>query len=238
MLRAVGSTTMLPDWCRRVSHILPRTRFAQPIRALAAAIWLVLAPQTAFAQADPVRIVAFGDSLTAGYGVADQDSFPVKLQAALAAKGIAATIVNAGVSGDTASGGLARLDWSIPGDAQGVIVELGANDALRGLDPAVTRKALNDILTALEQRGIPVLLAGMRAPPNLGADYAARFDPIFAELAKKHGALHYPFFLEGVAGERHLNQPDGIHPTAAGVDVIVKGILPTVEELVKLAAAR
>ena len=157
------------------------------------------------------------------------------MQKALAAKGIAAEIVNAGVSGDTASGGLSRLDWSIPDGTQGVIVELGANDALRGTDPAVTRKAIDQILAKLKERGIPVLLAGMRAPPNLGPDYGAKFDPIYPELATQYGALFYPFFLEGVAAERGLNQGDGIHPTAAGVDVIVKGILPKVEELIARA---
>nr|WP_096352313.1 arylesterase [Variibacter gotjawalensis] len=229
---------MLPNWCRVVSQILLRGRISQSVAAFGAAIWLGLAVVTASAQTDPVRIVALGDSLTAGYGVAEQESFPVRLQAALAAKGIKAAINNAGVSGDTASGGLARLDWSIPGDTQGVIVELGANDALRGIDPAVTRKALNDILASLKQRGIPVLLAGMRAPPNLGADYAAKFDVIYADLAKEYGVLLYPFFLEGVASERALNQGDGIHPTAAGVDVIVKGILPKVEELIRQAAPK
>lgn len=202
--------------------------------AVAAAIWLSLGAVSAMAQA-PIRLVALGDSLTAGYGVGPQDAFPVKLQKALAAKGIAAEIANAGVSGDTASGGLSRLDWSIPDGTQGVIVELGANDALRGTDPAVTRKAIDQILAKLKERGIPVLLAGMRAPPNLGPDYGAKFDPIYPELATQYGALFYPFFLEGVAAERGLNQGDGIHPTAAGVDVIVKGILPKVEELIARA---
>jgi acyl-CoA thioesterase I len=235
LFNRLNNRTMLPNWCRVVSQILLRGRISQSVAAFGAAIWLGFAVLTASAQTDPVRIVALGDSLTAGYGVAEQESFPVRLQAALAAKGIRAAISNAGVSGDTASGGLARLDWSIPGDTQGVIVELGANDALRGIDPAVTRKALDDILASLKQRGIPVLLAGMRAPPNMGADYAAKFDAIYADLAKEYGVLLYPFFLEGVASERALNQGDGIHPTAAGVDVIVKGILPKVEELIRQA---
>lgn len=187
------------------------------------------------AQNTPIRLVAFGDSLTAGYGVGPQDAFPVKLQKALAAKGVAAEIINAGVSGDTASGGLSRLDWSIPDGTQGVIVELGANDALRGIDPAVTRRALDQILARLKERNIPVLLAGMRAPPNFGAEYAAKFDPMFAALANQHDAILYPLFLDGVAAERGLNQGDGIHPTAAGIDVIVKGILPKVEELIARA---
>ena len=189
----------------------------------------------ALAQPAPVRLVALGDSLTAGYGIAAADAFPVKLQRALTAKGLAVEVANAGVSGDTASGGLSRLDWSVPDGTQGVIVELGANDALRGIDPAVTRKALADILARLKARGIPVLLAGMRAPPNLGPDFAAKFDPIFAELAREYDAILYPFFLEGVAADRALNQGDGIHPTAAGVDAIVSGILPKVEELIAKA---
>lgn len=184
------------------------------------------------AQPRPVRIVALGDSLTAGLGLPASDSFPPKLEAALRAKGIAAEIVNAGVSGDTASGGLSRLDWSVGDDAQAVILELGANDALRGIDPTVTRQALEQILRRLAERKLPVLLCGMRAPPNLGADYAARFDPIFPQLASAYGVLFYPFFLEGVAAERGLNQADGMHPTAAGVDVIVRSMLPMVEKLV------
>jgi acyl-CoA thioesterase-1 len=184
----------------------------------------------------PLRIVALGDSLTAGLGVAAADAFPAKLERALRAGGLAVEIVNAGVSGDTSSGGFSRLDWSVPDDTAGVILELGANDALRGIDPAVTRKALDQTLARLKQRRIPVLLCGMRAPPNLGAEYGARFDAIFPELAATYGVLFYPFFLEGVAAQAALNQPDGIHPTAAGVDVIVRGILPKVEELLRLAA--
>lgn len=194
----------------------------------------------AFAQPapQPLRIVAFGDSLTAGLGVAAADAFPAKLQRALGGHNPAVEIVNAGVSGDTTSGGLARLDWSVPDGTAGVILELGANDALRGIDPAVTRRALDQMLARLGERGIPVLLCGMRAPPNLGPDYAARFDSIFPELAAAHGVLFYPFFLEGVAAQAALNQPDGIHPTAAGVDVIVRGILPKVEELIEVAEKR
>jgi acyl-CoA thioesterase-1 len=179
----------------------------------------------------PLKLVAFGDSLTAGYGVAADEAFPAKLEKALRAKGYAVDVINAGVSGDTTSGGLDRLDWSIPEGTDAAIVELGANDALRGVDPAVTRKALDQILSRLKAKGIKVLLAGMRAPPNMGADYAGRFDAIFPELAKAHGVALYPFFLDGVAGQRALNQPDGLHPLPAGVDVIVRGILPDVETL-------
>jgi acyl-CoA thioesterase-1 len=185
----------------------------------------------------PVRIVAFGDSLTAGLGLPAQDAFPAKLQAALKAKGLSAIVVNAGVSGDTASAGLERLEWSVPDGVDGVIVELGANDALRGLDPVLTRKALNAILDKLAARHIPVLLAGMKAPRNLGSDYTARFDAIYPALASTHPVVFYPFFLEGVAADPHLNQGDGLHPNAAGVDVIVARILPQVEELIARAQA-
>jgi acyl-CoA thioesterase-1 len=185
-----------------------------------------------------VKLIAFGDSLTAGYGVAADEAFPAKLQRALRDKGYAVDVVNAGVSGDTTSGGLDRLDWSIPDGADAAIVELGANDALRGLDPAVTRKALDQILSRLQAKGIKVLLAGMRAPPNMGAEYTARFDAIFPELAKAHGVALYPFFLEGIAGERALNQSDGLHPLPAGVDIIVRHILPDVEALLGALPAK
>jgi acyl-CoA thioesterase-1 len=195
---------------------------------------LALAPSRA---AEPVKIVVLGDSLTAGYGLPGAEAFPTKLQAALNAKGIAVTVANAGVSGDTASGGLERLDWSVPADAGAVIVELGANDALRGLDPKLTEKALDAILTKLAARHLPVLLAGMKAPPNMGADYAKAFDAIYPALAAKHAVIFYPFFLDGVAADAKLNQDDGMHPNAAGVDIIVARMLPKVEELVAKAQA-
>src|SRR6266481_1678430 len=168
-----------------------------------------------------VNIVAFGDSLTAGYG--------------LAAKGLAVNVVNAGVSGDTTAGGLARLDWSVPDGTDAVILELGANDALRGFDPAVTRKALDTMLRRLQERKIPVLLCGMVAPPNMGAEYGRAFNAIYPDLAVQTGAILYPFFLAGVAADPKLNQRDGLHPTAAGVAVIVDHILPQVEELIARA---
>ena len=188
-----------------------------------------LAQSPSAAPAKPVKIVAFGDSLTAGLGLPANQSFPVRLQKALESKGIKVDVINAGVSGDTTSSGRDRLDWSIPEGTEAVILELGANDAMRGTAPNVTRAALSDILTRLKARKIAVLLCGMVAPPNYGAEYAARFNAIYPELAKQFGVPLYPFFLEGVAAEAKLNQADGIHPTAEGVDLIVKSILPTVE---------
>jgi len=199
---------------------------------------LGLAPmglEPAFAQAStaiearPIKMVVLGDSLSAGLGLSGSDAFPAKLQKALKANGIEVEMTNAGVSGDTSSGGRDRLDWSVPKGTQAVIVELGANDALRGTDPAVTRAALTDIVMRLKARGIAVLLCGMLAPPNYGSDYSARFNTIYPDLAKSLGVPLYRFFLEGVAADAKLNQADGLHPTAEGVDVIVKNILPTVE---------
>ncbi|NJM29502.1 MAG: arylesterase [Rhizobiales bacterium] len=185
-----------------------------------------------------VNILALGDSLTAGYGLDPKDAFPVKLEAALKANGHDVKVVNAGVSGDTAAAGLARLDWSLTGDISAVIVELGANDALRGLDPKQAEAALDQILTRIGAKGLPVLVAGMQAPRNMGKDYVAAFDPIFQRLAEKHKTLLYPFFLDGVAADPKLNQPDGLHPTAEGIDMIVARILPRVEELVGQASAK
>ncbi|HWL21510.1 MAG TPA: arylesterase [Bradyrhizobium sp.] len=179
----------------------------------------------------PVKMVVLGDSLSAGLGLPAPAAFPAKLQKALKDKGIGVDMTNAGVSGDTSSGGRDRLDWSVPEGTEAVIVELGANDALRGVDPAVTRSALSDILTRLKARGIAVLLCGMLAPPNYGHDYADRFNAIYPDLAKSFDVPLYPFFLNGVAADAKLNQADGIHPTAEGVDIIVQNILPSVEAL-------
>jgi len=186
----------------------------------------------------PVKIVALGDSLTAGYGLPPEATFPAKLEAALKAKGVAVDVVNAGVSGDTTTGGRERLDWSVPEGTDAVILELGANDMLRGIDPAVTRAALQEILRRLGTRGVAVLLAGMRAAPNMGPDYARAFDAVYPDLASANGAILYPFFLDGVAADPALNQPDGLHPTARGVDVIVRHILPKVEELIARVRAK
>ena len=190
-----------------------------------------------------VKVVALGDSLTAGLGLPASQSFPAKLEAALRARGHDVTIVNAGVSGDTASDGLARLDWSVEDGANAVILELGANDALRGVDPATTRAALDKILRRLNERHLPVLITGMLAPLNFGDDFAKRFDAIFPELAGKYGVELYPFFLDGLvskldvthggASRTDLFQADGMHPNAAGVDLIVERMVPVVERLLQ-----
>ena len=187
------------------------------------------APTTGRAAEPPLRLVALGDSLTAGYRLPTEAAFPTVLERALKAKGRSVEIANAGVSGDTTTGGLDRLDWSVPDGTDGVILELGANDMLRGTDPMVARKALESIVVRLKERGIPVLLAGMLAAPNLGAEYRARFDAIYPDLAKAHDLVLYPFFLEGVAGNRAHTMEDGLHPTAKGIETVVAGILPTVE---------
>lgn len=184
------------------------------------------------AQTRPLKLVALGDSLTAGYNLPASAAFPTVLEKMLREKGISVEIANAGVSGDTSQGGLERLDWSVPDGTDGVILELGANDALRGVDPALTERALDAIVTGLKARGIPVLLAGMYAPRSNGPDYVARFDAIYPKLAEKHGLILYPFFLDGIAGDRVLNQPDMLHPTAEGVRVIAQRILPTVERFI------
>lgn len=183
---------------------------------------LLLAPATA--AADKV-VLAFGDSLTAGYGLAEAEGFPRQLEARLRAAGLAVRVRNAGVSGDTTAGGRARLAWTLAEPADLVILSLGANDALRGIEPAVTRANLDAMLEELGKRKLKVLLAGMLAPRNLGEDYTKRFDAIYPELAKAHGVPLYPFFLAGVARQPELNQADGIHPNAAGVKRLVDGIL-------------
>lgn len=179
----------------------------------------------------PLAIVAFGDSLTAGFGLAAGDAFPVKLERALKAKGIAATVANAGVSGDTTGAGLERLDWAIPEGTRLVILEFGGNDALRGIDPAVSRRNLDAMIVKIKAKGAQILLAGMIAPRNWGDDYKQRFDSMFPDLAKAHGLKLYPFFLDGIAMQQALNQSDGLHPNARGVDVIVERILPLVADL-------
>ena len=198
---------------------------------------LICTPGLACADDLPVKIVVLGDSLSAGFGLPADAAFPARLAAALEKKGVAASVVNAGVSGDTASGGLGRLDWSVPNGTDAVILELGANDALRGIDPQVTKTALDKILGKLDARHITVLLAGMRAPRNMGTDYVRVFDAIYPALASTHAVVFYPFFLDGVAADAELNQADGMHPNADGVDVIVTRIMPQVEALISRARA-
>lgn len=189
------------------------------------------------ARAEPLRILALGDSLTAGYQLPPEAAFPVQLEAALTARGHDAIVINAGVSGDTTAAGLARLDWSLGEGADAVIVELGANDALRGLPTASARANLDKIVASLSERGIPVLLAGIAAPRNMGDEYVAEFERMYAEIAAEYDAILYPNFLEGIPISAETVLPDGIHPTQKGVAIIVEGILPKVEELIERAAA-
>jgi acyl-CoA thioesterase-1 len=180
----------------------------------------------------PVKLLALGDSLTAGYGLPPGQGFVPRLEAALRARGRAVTVLDGGVSGDTTAGGLARLDWALADTPQAVIVELGGNDGLRGLPPTATRANLTAILDKLQARRLPVLLAGMIAPPNLGAGYGAEFRAVFEDAARSRPNLvYYPFLLEGVAGEPRLNQPDRIHPTAAGAEEIARRMQPFIETL-------
>jgi len=178
-----------------------------------------------------LRIVVLGDSLTAGYGLSPDNAFPARLETALQDRHPQVRVFNAGVSGDTSMGGLARLDWALADRPDLMIVELGANDALRGLNPQQTRQNLSSILDKLQENQVQALLTGMKAPRNLGEEYYTKFDRIYPELARQYDIPFYPFFLDGVAGDPELNQADGIHPTAAGVTVIVEGILPLVEEV-------
>ena len=201
------------------------------VNALAAAVNL----STAAAEPKPVHIVAFGDSLSAGYGLRPKDAFPAQLQKQLKTDGRNVVVTNGAVSGDTTADGLQRLEWAVPDGTDAVILELGANDALRGIDPKVTRANLEKIIAALKKRNVQVLLAGMLSPANWGDNYSDDFDKIFPDLAKEHGLVFYPFFLEGVALDTKLNQDDGMHPTGKGVAEIVKRIMPKVVELIARA---
>ncbi|MBW9065663.1 arylesterase [Rhizobium herbae] len=185
------------------------------------------------ARSATLNLVGFGDSLMAGYQLPPEDAFPARLEKALRAKGHDVTIANAGVSGDTTSGGLARIDWSVPDGTKGVILELGANDALRGIPPEESRKNLIAMIEKLKSRGIPVLLVGMLAPPNMGDDYASRFNPIYPELARAYGAELYPFFLDGVVENAKLKIEDGMHPNGDGIGVMVERFLPVAERFVQ-----
>ena len=208
------------------------TCFFERFAARALAVLVGLAASGAPARAETVRILALGDSLTAGYGLDLADTFPVQLEDALRADGLDVAVINAGVSGDTSAGGLARLGWALADRPHMAIVALGGNDALRGLDPAATRANFDAIVTRIEAAGVRVLLAGMKAPPNLGAEYGRAFEAVFAGVAERHGVALYPFFLEGVAAVPALNQDDAIHPNARGIQIMVEGILPYVRDLI------
>ncbi len=207
-----------PDWHERYSQT-----------------WMTVLLMAAFlmgsalpARADPVRIVGFGDSLMAGYQLGPGDGFTDRLQAVLTENGFDVAVANAGVSGDTSTGGLARLDWSVPDGTDLVILELGANDALRGISPEITRQNLDAMILSLKKRGIAILLAGILAPPNMGPDYEAAFNPIYRDLADKHELTLYPFFLDGVTTQKDKLLADGMHPNVDGVTVMVAGILPQI----------
>lgn len=215
------------------------TRAGIVAAALAAAIMTASAQWQVQAQSPaPIRIVAFGDSLTAGYNLSPADAFPAQLERALKARGRTVEIINAGVSGDTTAAALERFDWAIPDGVDAAIVELGANDGLRGQSPAQARRNLDTIIAKLKAKNIEVLLAGIPAPRNWGDDYVKAFDPMFADLAAIHGTLLYPFFLDGVALKPELSLPDGLHPNARGVAIIVERIGAKIDELLERVAAR
>jgi acyl-CoA thioesterase-1 len=204
--------------------------------ALAVSLLALLANFSS-SEARPIKILAMGTSLTQGYGLPPGTEFTTQLQAALKAQGIEAEIVNAGVSGDTSSGGLSRLEWSLADHPDAAILELGSNDMLRGVPPKVTEKNLRAILSTLQKNHVPVLFTGMHAQRNLGADYVAEFDAIYPRLAKEYPVIFYPFILDGVALNPKLNQADGLHPNPAGVKIIVARILPDVKKLIAEASA-
>ena len=200
------------------------------VRILLVIATLLLSIQVAFAK--PITLLVLGDSLTAGLGLEANEAFPVKLEVALKSRYPELKIINGGISGDTAADGLARLEWALTDDVGGLIVELGANDALRGLDVSQTETALNAIMVKAQLRNLPVLILGMKAPPNMGPEYVAKFDGLYPRLAEKYQTLLYPFYLDDVAANASLNQADGIHPNGRGVDVIVSKVMPSVEELI------
>ena len=217
-------------------HLKPKLPSYGHLRLLVQAlVFAAVLASASHAAARTLRLVALGDSLTAGLGLSPGKAFPDRLEAALRAKGWDVKVINAGVSGDTAADGLARYEWAVPPNADALIIELGANDMLRGLKPEATKATLAAILDKARAAHLPTLLAGMRAAPNLGPEYADQFSAIYPALAKAYDVPLYPFFLDGVAGDPKLNQPDGLHPTADGVEVIVQKILPSVEALMKQA---
>ena len=219
----------------------PKAALANMVFRVLLCNWLiaVLAFGASAAPADqPLRIVVLGDSLVAGFGIKHSEAFPAQLERALKERGHAVEVINAGVSGDTTAAGLDRVGWAVPERTPAVILELGGNDALRGLDPIRAKANLDKIITTLKAGGAEVLLAGMRAPRNMGERYTRAFDAIYPELAAKHGLILYPFFLDGVAMNGKLNLDDGIHPNSRGVAEITKNILPSVEQLIERVRAK
>jgi acyl-CoA thioesterase I len=241
-MKGMASLPIVTELKRLSSSYGKKAAWVHPLRAAAFCLVVLMALAVGLhsgAAADrPVKIVALGDSLAAGYGLDIQNALPAQLEKALKAKGVAVEIENAGVSGDTSSGGLSRLDWSVGEGTDAVILELGANDMLRGVDPKVTRQALEAIIEKLKSRNVEVLLTGMRAAPNMGEDFQRRFDSIYPELVAKYGLVYYPFILEGIAAQAKFTQQDGMHPNAAGVSQIVTGIMPKVEELIARVRAK
>ena len=228
---SLSSFIILRRDCVRGEHVPRYNAFTRLLKYWIAVTILMFGGLSPAKAVDPIRLMVLGDSLTAGYGLPERDAFPSKLQAALRLSGINAKVINAGVSGDTTAGALARISWALSDKPTHVLVELGANDALRGIDPRTTRRNLGAIVEKLQAAGVKVMLAGMYAPPNWGKEYAVDFRRLYPDIAKKYGIGIYPFFLDGVAAERTLNQPDGIHPNEKGVTIIVKRILPSVRRL-------
>ncbi len=240
---------VLVDRLRGRERSLPYGAAVRPFNALSTrvtSLWIValmtclvtVSALPATSAAEPVRILGLGDSLMAGYGLPEEEAFPVRLENALKDAGLDVEITNAGVSGDTTAGGRARLEWSLAAKPDAVIVELGGNDGLRGIDPEETRRNLVAILDRLKELGLPTLLAGMLAPPNLGREYGDEFKQVFEDLANTYDVVSYPFFLDGVAADPTLNQPDGIHPNKAGVTVLVERFSPAAQELVARVIAK
>ncbi len=220
----------------RLLKIIVRSRYAFRLWIVnASSAIAILICATSVNAETKIRILALGDSLTAGYGLAQPDSFPSQLERVLKKEGLTVKVINAGVSGDTSAGGLARLGWSLVVKPQAVVLALGANDGLRGLNAKTTFKNLDAIVASLRKKGIVVLLVGMKAPPNLGKSYGAEFDAIFPKIADAHKIELYPFFLKGVVTKKVLNQKDGIHPNEAGVGVIVRNILPYIKRMISRA---
>ena len=230
-LMPLSSFMMLRRGCFEGNRPSRYSAFTRVLKRWIAVGVLTAGGASPVAAAEQIRLMVLGDSLTAGYGLPQKDAFPVRLHAALKQSGISAVVINAGVSGDTTAGGLARLDWSFAENPDALIIVLGGNDLLRGLEPAATKANLAAIIDRAISQKIVVMLAGMQAPRNLGADYAGEFDAIYTQLGARDEVIFYPFFLDGVALVPEFNQPDGMHPNRAGVNEIARRIRPTVEAL-------